>query len=63
MTRGPMCFADIDHKTLRRETEDRVAGLEAPKLWWPSISLGPLIARILLPIRRTLAAKPAAKVR
>ena len=58
-----MCFADIDHKTLQRETEDRVAGLEASKLWWPSMSLGLVLNRILLPIRRTLAAKPAAKVR
>ena len=28
----PMCFADMDHKTLMRETEERLAGVSVPKL-------------------------------
>ncbi len=27
-----MCFADIDHKTLVRETEERLAGVTTPLL-------------------------------
>ena len=33
-----MCFADMDHKTLMRETEERLAGVSAPKLSVPWVS-------------------------